>query len=384
MNFEFSEEQLLFRDSVRGYLADRWAHPGRGSGALSAAFPQALWSSLAGLGTFAALVPGDFGGLGLTFVDLALVFEEFGRALVAPLVVDTLLATDVLVRHGTLLQKQTHLPAIAAGNLRVCCAIAEADAGYGSGDTMTAVVASGGPARLTGSKMMAAQASAADLLLVSVRLPDGGLGLLLLEPGRPGIQLRQQQSFDTATEYCEVTCREVAISPADMLSDGAPGAAVQRLMDAGAAGAAMLMTGIAGEVLDTTVTYVKQRTQFGRPIGSFQAIKHKCADMLVAVDSSRSAAYYAAWALAEDSPQCAGPVSIAKSYCGDSARLVCNEGIQLHGGMGFTWDLGLHFYLRRCKVLEYSYGDATYHRRRVLAEALRERAVSGSIALEAV
>jgi alkylation response protein AidB-like acyl-CoA dehydrogenase len=137
----------------------------------------------------------------------------------------------------------------------------------------------------------------------------------------------------------------------------------------------MLMTGVAARVLDNSVTYAGQRTQFGKPIGSFQAIKHKCADMAVAVEASRSAAYYASWALAEDAPDRAKAVSIAKSFCGDAARFVCNEGIQIHGGIGFTWELGLHFYLRRAKVLEYSYGDAAYHRERVLAETLSELGV---------
>jgi alkylation response protein AidB-like acyl-CoA dehydrogenase len=137
------------------------------------------------------------------------------------------------------------------------------------------------------------------------------------------------------------------------------------------------MTGIAGKVFDKAVQYVKQRVQFGKPVGSFQAIKHRCADMAVAVEASRSAAYYAAWALANESPDHGKAISIAKSFCGDTARFVCNEGMQLHGGMGFTWALGLHLYLRRAKLLEYTYGDATHHRKRVLAAALAELGAGG-------
>jgi alkylation response protein AidB-like acyl-CoA dehydrogenase len=151
---------------------------------------------------------------------------------------------------------------------------------------------------------------------------------------------------------------------------------VDRLLDASGVIAATMMTGISGKVLDNAVTYAAQRTQFGKPIGSFQAIKHRCADMAVTIDASRSAAYYAAWALAEEAPDRAKAVSMAKSYCGDASRFVCNEGVQLHGGIGFTWELGLHFYLRRAKVLEYSYGDAAYHRERVVSETLAELGVA--------
>jgi alkylation response protein AidB-like acyl-CoA dehydrogenase len=125
-------------------------------------------------------------------------------------------------------------------------------------------------------------------------------------------------------------------------------------------------------MLDLAVAYAGQREQFGRPIGSFQAIKHRCADMLVQLETSRTAAYYAAWALASDAPECARAVSMAKAYCGDAARFVCNETVQIHGGVGFTWEVDLHLYLRRAKTLEYSYGDASAHRERVLSATLAE------------
>ena len=132
------------------------------------------------------------------------------------------------------------------------------------------------------------------------------------------------------------------------------------------------MSGIAAKMLDASVIYARQRNQFGSPIGSFQAIKHRCADMAVGIDASRSAAYYAAWALSDRSQDSPRAVSIAKSFCGDTARYVCNESIQIHGGIGFTWELGLHYYLRRAKTLEYLYGDASYHRERVLAITLAQ------------
>ncbi len=226
--------------------------------------------------------------------------------------------------------------------------------------------------RLRGAKILVPDAAAADILVVAARLGGKRTALLLLERGREGVQLREQRTLDLLSAYDEVAFANVVIHSADILGGAASLDAVQRLCDASALSAAAFMTGIAGKVLETSIDYVKQRKQFGQPVGSFQAIKHKCADMAVAIESSRSAAYYAAWSLASDAPERPKAVSIAKSFCGDTSRLVCNEGIQLHGGMGFTWDLGLHHYLRRAKVLEYSYGDATYHRQRVLSAALLE------------
>ncbi|MDB6085639.1 MAG: acyl-CoA dehydrogenase, partial [Gammaproteobacteria bacterium] len=166
--------------------------------------------------------------------------------------------------------------------------------------------------------------------------------------------------------------KNVAVAPRHVLALGQSVEAAQRVLDMAALTAATAMTGISGAVFDATLEYVKQRSQFGKPLGSFQAIKHRCADMMVALNSSRSAAYYAAWAVVNDAPDQAKAVSIAKSFCGDASRFICDEGTQLHGGMGFTWELGLHFFLRRAKMLEYAYGDATFHRRRVLAETLTE------------
>ena len=163
------------------------------------------------------------------------------------------------------------------------------------------------------------------------------------------------------------------VARADVLGGAPSAAALHRLLDAGAAASALQITGIAARMLDLAAEYAGQRVQFGRPIGAFQAIKHRCADMMVQVETSRTAAYYAAWALSSGPAEAAQAVSMAKAYCGDAARSVCNEAIQIHGGIGFAWELDLHLYLRRAKSLEYAYGDATAHRERVLTAALLAR-----------
>lgn len=373
MDFDFSDEQYQFRDSVRAYLSKRFVGPKPSAPRPGPETVDQLWAGLTELGIFSLLVPEDFGGVGLSFVDLSLVLEEFGRALVPSGVLNTLIATDALVRFGSEEQKSALLPAVAEGRMRIAIAVTEPDAGYEAEDIKTAVSRSARDAKLNGKKILVADATQADKMLVVCRsCPSGDLGLLLLDARAAGIGLREHETLDPSGAYHEVDFKNVAVAPQDILILGQSAAAAQRVLDTTALTAATVMTGISGAVFDATVDYVKQRSQFGKLLGSFQAIKHRCADMMVSLDSSRSAAYYAAWALANDAADQAKAVSIAKSFCGDSSRFICNQGTQLHGGMGFTWELGLHFFLRRAKMLEYAHGDATFHRRRVLTETLVE------------
>ena len=371
MNFDFNPQQYEFRDAFASYLGEQYTLDRHRAAVTEPTIHATLWDGLAELGLFGMLVPEAQGGLGLGFVDLALPLEELGKALVPAVFFDTLVATDLIVRYGTASQRDRLLPALAAGKMKIAIAATEIAGGFGPEETATAAVPADAGWRLTGTKILVPHAAADDLLLVVVRFQPGGeLGLVLLEAGRSGISTCAESTFDLVCRFDEVGFDGVALHSADVLGGAASPAAVARLMDVGAAVAAIQMTGIAGRTLDISVTYASQRTQFGKPIGSFQAIKHRCADMAVSADAARTAAYYAGWAIAEDAADRIRACSIAKSFCGDAARFVCNEGIQVHGGMGFTWELGLHHYLRRAKVLEYSWGDASYHRERVIAETL--------------
>jgi alkylation response protein AidB-like acyl-CoA dehydrogenase len=372
MNFDFSEEQYSFRDSLRGFLADHLDSPTRASDPIDDS--QRLWAGLADLGILAILVPERYDGLGLTFVDTSLVLEELGRHLASPAIIDTMVATDAIVRYGSAELKAALLPRIAKGQARIAIAVHEAAAGCELRDMSTASSRQADRLKLRGDKILVCDATSADFLLIVEGATEAcGPQLVLVDRNSAGVELRKQTTLDLTADYYQIALREVPLEDAYLIRTGSAGSsAAKRLLDASALAAAAQMTGIGGSVLDKAVEYVKQRVQFGRPIGSFQAIKHRCADMAVAVDSSRSAVYYAAWALANEAPECPKAVSIAKSYSGDMSRFVCSEGIQLHGGMGFTWALGLHLYLRRAKLLESSYGDSTYHRERVLAETLAE------------
>jgi alkylation response protein AidB-like acyl-CoA dehydrogenase len=371
MDFDFSQEQYMFRDTTRTFLKqsyglDRAQRQANG-------FDGAFWDEIVETGAFSMLVPEAFGGMGLSFVDLALVLEEYGRALIPSLVLETLAATDVLVQFGTEEQKARLLPLIAEGKLKIASASCEGDAGYDPDSVAASAMRSGDNWVLSGRKVLVPEAAEADLILVIARFGEKGtLGLAVVENDRQGIGFQQQPTFDVLGRYHALTLENVCVTPDDIVGGSPDPAAVERLLDASRVVAATIMTGISGLILDKSVEYAGQREQFGRPIGSFQAIKHRCADMAVLLDASRSAAYYAAWALAEDGQDRAKAVSLAKAYCGEAARDICNQGIQLHGGIGFTWELGLHFYLRRTKMLEHAYGDVAYHRERVMSCALAE------------
>ncbi len=372
MNFDFGADQYAMRDSVHSFLADQWSTGKLRALADGDGFDAALWQGLTGIGLPAMLLPEAHGGLGLSFVDLALVLEEFGRALVPGPLVETTLAADVVARFGTPQQQATLLPAIAEGACRVVPAVTEAGSDGEHGLPMSRLTKTADGFVLNGRKILVPYAGTADRLLVSVRFDEADeAGLVLVDPSAPGVTRRSHTLFDFASRADEVVFASVPLAATSVLGGSPSSAALQRLLDAGAAASALQLTGIAGQMLDMAVDYIGQRVQFGRPIGAFQALKHRCADMLVQVETSRTAAYYASWAMSSGTAEeAAKAVSMAKAFCGDAARSVCNEAIQLHGGVGFAWELDLHLYLRRAKSLEYAFGDASVHRERVLAAAL--------------
>jgi len=369
MDFDFSQQQYEFRDTLQDFLAREYPLERHIEAAGRPEIDARLWQGLAGLGLFGALVPEQHDGLGLGLVDLALAVEELGKALAPLPVFETLIGTDLLVRHGSAAQQQRWLPQLAAGRTRLALAVTEAQSGFGLANLAATARADGHGLRLAGSKILVPELASADLLLVAAR---GGPGhapaLVLAEPA--GCALEQHTTLEITGRFHRLDLAGIAPDRAGWLGLEPSPAAAERLQNVAAAVAAGSMIGTAGRTLDIAVAYAGTREQFGRPIGSFQAIKHRCADMDVAADAGRTAAYYAAWAVAEGGAEGARAASIAKSYCGDAARFICNEAIQVHGGIGFTWELGLHHYLRRAKFLEYCWGDASFHRERVLQQTL--------------
>lgn len=360
MNFDFTAEQYELRDTVRGYLSGQWASPQLRAALSGSGLPNELWDGLVELGLSTVLVPEEYGGLGLTLTDASLLFETFGETLTPMLVAETLLASDVIARFGSADQKAELLPAIAEGRMKLALAVQESSTSFDPAELAATAVQAGNGWRLDGHKQMVPYAHLADRLLVAARV-EGRLAFFVVDPRAQGVATTPHVLVDPTSRMCALDFTAVDL-PADALLGAPDGAAVQHGMRTAAAAAAAQLTGIAGQAMTMTLDYAKQRKQFGRAIGSFQAIKHKLADMMVAYETSRSAAYYAHWALAQGDDGQAAAVSLAKAYAGDMARNVVNESLHIHGGIGFTWEYDLHFFLKRAKVFEYMAGDATWHR----------------------
>lgn len=357
MNFGFNAEQKSLGDTVAERLGD---FPALLAPDPADAHDPQVWDALAELGLFALLVPEEDGGVGLSLVDVALAVEALGAGLAPPIVASTLIATDILVTFGTAAKKSHWLPVIATGEARIAIAVLESGQGYDPG----AVKATFKGGRLNGAKILTPGGQDAHAFLVLAR-GDHGPVLVIVDRETPGLSVRPHSDLDASSDLCELVLNQVAVDDGALAGLGLAGAAVDRLVDVAATVYAGLEIGIAARMLETAVEYAKTREQFGQAIGAFQAIKHRCADMAVAVEAGRSAAYYAFWAVSEDAPDRGRASSMAKAYCGEVTRDACNETIQIHGGMGFTWELGLHRFLRRAKVMEHAFGNHVWHYERV-------------------
>lgn len=320
MDFDLSKPQKLLRDSAREFLA-RACKPQRVRAAMETdtADDRELFAAAADQGWTALVIPETYGGLGLGIVDLAVVAEEMGRACMPGPLFATLCASAAIVRAGSEEQKRRWLEPIAAGEMRATLALGEE---------------------------FVLDAGVADLI---VRLTPAG-GLEAVE----GATVTRLRAMDETRKVYRLA------APVPLQGDDRHGA-----IDVATVALCAEMVGGMQWVLDTTVEYAKTRQQFGRVIGSFQAVQHHCADMLLMTESARSATYYAAWALTQGDPGAALATSMAKAYCSDASREVCNKGIQVHGGIGFTWEHDLQLYYKRSKASETMFGDATFHRERI-------------------
>jgi alkylation response protein AidB-like acyl-CoA dehydrogenase len=290
-----------------------------------------------------------------------------------PYLATVLLGGAAIREAGSSAQRREFLPAIAEGRLKATLASTEPNARWdASGITMNAQPMRGG-FTLSGSKLFVPDAHLADIIVVAARTRDGstledGVSLFLVPQDATGLRVALMPSIDETRKLCEVRFDNVAVPQAALLGElhrGWP--ALARVYDGAAVALAAEMCGGAQRVLEMTVDYAKLREAFGKPIGSYQGVKHKCADMLVEVENSKSLTYYAAWAIDEGVADAPTAVSMAKSYASDASRKVSNAGIQLHGGIGMTWEHDLHLYMKRAKASEVAFGDATWHRERVAA-----------------
>jgi alkylation response protein AidB-like acyl-CoA dehydrogenase len=375
MDIGFSEEQQLLRDTARKFLdAACTTKFVRERMATSEAMTPEFWSQLADQGWLGINFAEEEGGAGLGLVDLVVLMEEMGRAVMpGPYLATVLLGGAALREAGTPAQRQEYLPQIAEGRLRATLAAIEPNARWdASGIMMTAQPMRGGFS-LSGSKLFVPDAHLADIVVVAARTRDGstmedGVSLFLVPKDATGLSVALMPSIDETRKLCEIRFNNVAVPQTSLLGElhlGWP--ALARVHDGAAVALAAEMCGGAQRVLDMTVEYAKLRVAFGKPIGSYQGVKHKCSDMLVEIENAKSLTYYAAWAIDGEQPDAPMAVSMAKAYASDASRKVSNAGIQLHGGIGMTWEHDLHLYMKRAKASEVAFGDATWHRERVAA-----------------
>ncbi len=360
MDFDLSKPQKLLKGTAREFLA-RECGPGRVRELMETetAHDERLWQSIADQGWTGLCVPEEHGGLG------AGVAEEMGRACLPGAFLSTLTAAALVERAGDAEQRAKYLEPIAAGGLKATFALLEEGASWDADAVKLDATRDGGRLTLKGRKLFVPDAATADVLICVAREGEG-LALLPVERGAEGVELKPMPSMDGTRKVYEVSFDGVSVPESDALgADGDARGALAGALELATVALCAEMVGGMQWVLDTTVEYAKTREQFGRVIGSFQAVQHMCADMLLLTESARSAAYYAAWALNEGDPSARGAVSIAKAYCSDAYREVANRGVQVHGGIGFTWEHDLQLYYKRSKSSETLFGDATFHRERL-------------------
>jgi alkylation response protein AidB-like acyl-CoA dehydrogenase len=369
----FTEEQELLRDTARRFLESecdtqfvrkRMAEP--------AAVTDEFWQKLAEQGWLGIVYPEEEGGSGLGLVDLVVLMEEMGRAVMpGPFLSTVLLGGAAIGEAGTQAQRRQWLTQIAAGKAKAALAWTEPNLRWDAAGIALQAHEVGGSFILSGSKLFVGDAHLADVLVVAARTRDGstmedGVSLFLVPKDTLGLRISVLSTIDETRKLCEVRLDNVALPAAALLGEKHAGwTPLSRVVARATVALAAEMCGGAQQVLDMSVAYAKIRIAFGKPIGSYQGVKHQAADMLVAIENAKSLTYYAAWAVDQRFEEAPIAVSMAKAAASDMARKVAGTGIQLHGGIGMTWEHDLQLYFKRAKASEVAFGDATWHRERV-------------------
>ena len=374
MDFAFSEEQEMLRASAREFLAKECPSSYvRRMMETDGAWDEALWKKLAEMGWTGLGIPDAYGGVG-TFLDLVVILEEAGRALLPGPYFSTMgLAVPALLEAGSDVQNREVLPRIAAGDARATVALTEPSGRWDAEGVSLSAQRSGGGWVLDGIKLFVPDAAVADHTIVAARTRsagEDGITLFLVRGRPPGLTVNPLKTMDMTRRWYELRFDGLQL-PADAVMGTVDQgwAPLRRALDWAEAALCAEMVGGAQHVLDTSVEYAKTRHQFGKPIGIYQAVSHRLADMLLETESARSATYYASWAVDADAPDRSLAASMAKAYTSDAYRRAAGNGIQVHGGIGFTWEHDMHLYFKRAKASEVTLGDATYHRE-LVAQAL--------------
>jgi alkylation response protein AidB-like acyl-CoA dehydrogenase len=361
VDFAFSDEQEELRRTVRAFLGK--ASPETEMRRLMETpegFDRAVWHRMGTeLGLQGIAVPEEYGGAGCGLVELGIVLEEAGRALLcAPLLSSAVLATTALLRSDDEEARKRLLPGLAAGESVATFALTEDSARWDAAGVALTAAGTDGDWLLNGHKTFVLDGATADTVLTVARTPDG-IGVFVVDGGAPGFLRTPLPTLDPTRRQARLEYRDV---PAVRLRAGGDGwRLVSEVLDRAAAALAAEQVGVAARALEQAVEYAKVRHQFGRPIGSFQAVKHLLADVLLEVESARAAAYFALLT-ADTGGELPAVASLAKAFCSDACVLAASQNIQVHGGIGFTWEHPAHLYLKRAKTSQLLLGDPQYHR----------------------
>ena len=362
MNFAFTEEQEELRKTVRAFLEAKSPETAvREQMETETGFDPAVWSQMGEqLGLQGLIIPEEFGGSGFSYVELGVVLEEMGRALLAaPYFSTVALAANAILASGDDSAKKELLGGIASGETIATLAFTEPSGKWDEAGITMEATGSGDNFTLNGTKMFVLDGHTANLVIVAARTAKG-VSLFAVDGAANGLTRTALSTMDQTRKQAKL---EFADTPAALIGvEGDGWKVLSTVLDLAAVGLAAEQVGGAQKVLEMAVEYAKVRVQFGRPIGSFQAIKHKCADMLLEVESAKSAAYYGMWCAAELNDELPSVASLAKAYCSEAYFHATAENIQIHGGIGFTWEHPAHLYFKRAKSSELLFGDPTYHR----------------------
>ncbi len=369
MNVDYTDEQELLRRTARDFLAEH--APMRLAREVMEGEPSPaaeLWSKLARLGWMGLALPETFGGAGLGLLELSLVTEELGRVLAPVPFLPTAIVAMAIAELGDAAVHERWLPRFAAGEVRATLALSEERGDEPEGIALRAEPVAGG-FELSGEKLFVPDASAAELLAVLARTGgrgERGLGLFLVPRDAPRLEMVAMRSMDPLRPLHRARFDGVRVDAGALLGrDPDAWPRIERVFDRARALVCAEMVGGAEQCLDAAVAYARDRIQFGRPIGANQAIRHRCADMLLRVELARSVTAHAAWSASVGAPDAALAVAMAKSTVGDWYHYLAAENIQIHGGVGFTWEYDCHLYYKRARSDEIWLGDGGYHRERV-------------------
>jgi alkylation response protein AidB-like acyl-CoA dehydrogenase len=377
MDLGLSEEQEMLKNFARDFLEKECPEKlVRDMEEDEKGYSPELWQKMAEQGWQGLVIPPEYGGSGMTFVDLIILVEEFGRALVpGPFILTVIGGAIPILEMGSEEQKKEFLPKLAAGEMIMTLALTEPTARFDAEGVELEAKAEGDSFVLNGSKLFVRDSHVSDYMVVVARTkkganPEDGVTLFLVDSKSPGITQTLLKTI-ASDKQTEVKFENVRVPKGNVLGQVDKGwAGVKKVMLKATVAECAYLVGLAQMDFEISVNYAKERVQFGRPIGAFQAIQHKCADMVTDVDGARFIMYKAAWSVSEDEPDAEMDVHMAKAWCSEATRRVVAHGQQIHGGIGFTKDYKLQLYFRRQKAAELAWGDADYHRE-LVADGLK-------------